>query len=90
MYEHQLPVFPADLSFLLPCRYAAYCRSKTAEEGSISAGTEPLRPMSLAVSEATYSVPCNRDQQNAVEKLREGVFLVHGPPGTGMRCSQML
>lgn len=39
--------------------------------------------MSLAMSEATYSVRCNSDQLATVEKLQAGVFLVHGPPGTG-------
>lgn len=40
--------------------------------------------MSLALSEAAYNIRCNSDQQSAVEKLTEGVFLVHGPPGTGV------
>ena len=39
--------------------------------------------MSLAQSEASYGVECNEDQVAAVAGLREGVFLVHGPPGTG-------
>ena len=46
-------------------------------------GHEPPRPMSLPASEAAYEVQCNEDQVAAVAGLTEGIFLVHGPPGTG-------
>ena len=39
--------------------------------------------MSLPASEAAYEVHCNEDQVAAVAGLTEGIFLVHGPPGTG-------
>lgn len=57
--------------------------SNTATEAGSEGAEEPQRPMSLARSEAAYNVRCNSDQRSAVEKLTEGVFLVHGPPGTG-------
>eukprot|EP00892_Ulva_mutabilis_P002529 jgi/Ulvmu1/12277/UM087_0011.1 len=66
-----------------PHLYAEFTRSKTAAEEALVEGSEPARPMSLAMSEAAYNVRCNSDQKAAVEKLRSGVFLVHGPPGTG-------
>jgi hypothetical protein len=50
---------------------------------------QPLRPhapfadAALAASEAILGHRCNADQRAAVRELRDGVFAVHGPPGTG-------
>lgn len=37
-------------------------------------------PMALTLSEA---ISCNNNQVGAIKKLREGIFLIHGPPGPG-------
>ena len=84
-YCYLTPCTSARLCFTLRrcCRYSEFYRAKKATEANVARGCEPPRPMSLAMSEAAYSVRCNSDQQAAVEKLQEGIFLVHGPPGTG-------
>ena len=52
----------------------------------------PLRPhqqfseAALRQSEAILGHKCNEDQRASVARLRDGMFAVHGPPGTGTNC----
>lgn len=46
----------------------------------------PFDAEALRQSEAILGHKCNADQRAVLTKLRDGIFAVHGPPGTGAAC----